>query len=96
MIDLIKKHEKENNRIIPIVDNSLTDKFALDVLSVLGEFKISPQCNYSVIVITEGNGTLKDSGKIYEVSAGDKFFVEADTTVEFSSEIELTMCILKP
>lgn len=89
-------HHKAFNEIIPIIDKKVTDKFGLDVIYVKDKFELNAQKNYSILVVFDGEGVLKDNKNTFNVTKGNKFLVEANTKIDIFSEKEISVCILKP
>lgn len=86
--------EDVQNRFVPIVDLSLTDKFSMSRLHVGGEAKADLSDRYAIAVVTDGSGTLLCEGDRVALKKGDNFFISANAGELFlHGDMELVFCI---
>lgn len=86
--------ESVQNRLVPIVDSSLTDQFSMGRLRVLGEASVSLLDSYAVAIVTEGEGELLCEGERITLKRGDDFFVGANSgAIKMQGDMELILCV---
>ena len=62
---------------MPVVDNTLTDKFSMTALRVDGNAGLDLGDSYAVCVVTDGKTDLNCDGFSSSLKKGDLFFVSA-------------------
>lgn len=86
--------DRTPNRPVPIVDETLTDKFSMVRMSVFDVAKLDLSDSYAVVVVTEGSGTVLSDGKRMSLKKGDNFFVSACAgPLYMEGNMELVFCI---
>lgn len=89
------KTKKAENKIINVIDERFTDKFKLQQLFITDDFVYENGNEYNVLVITEGDGYLTDGLNKFKIKKGDKFFVDANSRLDFNTENMIAACICK-
>lgn len=69
----------QNNTLCGVVDDTLTDKFAMYNLRVSGEANINLKDCYAVCVVTDGECVLQYGNDTLELKKGQSFFVGANS-----------------
>lgn len=88
-----KKANLEENKLIPIVDDSLTDKFSMSGLRVNGKVNLNFGDTYAVGIVTEGNCVLQYNSETVEFKKGQSFFIGADSgELLFIGEADIVLC----
>ena len=86
--------DQKSEGVIPVVDNSLTERFSLDLLRIKDELTTSFAGKYAVCVVTEGSLNLCDGEQEYSLKKSDKFFVPASAQkLLWKGEGEVVVCL---
>lgn len=89
-----RKVESSDNRFIPIVDKTLTDKFSMKTLKVNGNAEVDLGEKYAVVIVTDGNGNIKTYDYCSDLKKSDNFFVTAGSgNLSFSGNMTLVFCM---
>lgn len=67
------------NELCNVVDSSLTDRFAMQLLHVTRSTDTDFGGRYAVGVVIEGSGMVSEGGRQLPVRKSDSFFISADT-----------------
>jgi mannose-6-phosphate isomerase len=83
----------EKNRMVDIVDNTLTEKFSMKLLSTDGESHIDLGDHYAIGIVTEGCGILH-SDKDTDIKAGDNVFICANSgKITVEGKCSIVLCV---
>ena len=81
------------NHTIDIVDNSLTEKFSMKLLSTDGKSDFDLGDHYAIGIVTEGSGVLR-SDEDTEIKVGDNFFICANSgKITVDGKCSIVLCI---
>ena len=83
-----------DNRLTPIVDRSLTEKFSMQQLTVRGRAEIDLGEKYAVVIVTDGKGAITAAYYHADLKKSDSFFVSAKSgKLQFSGNMSLIICL---
>ncbi|MCQ2734829.1 MAG: class I mannose-6-phosphate isomerase [Alphaproteobacteria bacterium] len=88
------RHPKlTDNCMIPIVDDSITDKFKMDCLKLKGKASFDFGNTYAVATAINGNCKIVSNGKTNEIRSGNSFIVSANNgEIIFDGNATLMIC----
>ena len=83
----------ENDTFVPIVDETLTDKFRMDGLKLKDGTTVDFKENFAVVVAISGGGKITSGEKNIEFSAGEGFYISENSgALKFEGNAELIIC----
>lgn len=89
-----RKYEPKDNKLVHIVDETLTDKFAMQGLRVCGTSKINLGDTYAVCVVTDGRCTVTDNCEEISLEKGNSFLIAANSgEIEINGCAEIVLCM---
>ena len=89
-----RKTKLIENKIVPIVDSSFTNKFLMNGLRVNGKVNLSLGDTYAVCIVTEGECLLQCGAEKIPLKKGQSFLIGADSgNIAFSGKSDIIMCV---
>ena len=86
--------EPITGKLVPVVDETLTDKFSLQLLRTDGKSHTTLGDRYAIGVVTEGSGTLRTADESLTLAKGESFFVGANSgELTFEGDLNVVLCI---
>ena len=67
-----------SNQVVSVVDETLTDKFSMQLLDVDGKSSFDLKDHYAIGIVIEGNCCLQIEDERVELKKGESFFVSAN------------------
>lgn len=85
----------ESNKLYPVVDDSLTDKFSMHNFRVDGEASVNLGDTYAVCIVIEGECELQNGGESpSQLKKGQSFFIGSDSgDLLFKGKADIVMCL---
>ena len=88
-----RKAEFCENKLNPIVDETLTECFSMNSLMVNGFVELDLERLYAIGVITEGEVEISDASGSFGFKKGDSFFITANSgKMYFEGDCKIVLC----
>lgn len=91
-----RKAKISENNFSSVIDDKLTNKFAMEILKVNGNAEIDLDERYAVVIVIEGSGSIKANDFCSDLKKSDNFFVTANSgKLNFSGNMTMVFCMPK-
>lgn len=91
-----RKAKISENNFSSVIDDNLTNKFAMEILKVNGNAEIDLDERYAVVIVIEGSGSIKANDFCSDLKKSDNFFVTANSgKLNFSGNMTMVFCMPK-